>query len=115
MSGGELREQVACIQGHCMHKDNDNDCWYQSNWKRLYLVNDKDYDATTNMMDKAQDEALMQLIAQQCAAARKKTASDIFSLAHQYASEDKTMHGSEELRSYHYFKAIHKVGEFDGR
>lgn len=46
--------------------------------------------------------------------ARKQAASDIFNLAHEYAQEDKTMVGSEELRSYHYFNAIHKIGEFDG-
>lgn len=46
---------------------------------------------------------------------KKQTASDIFNLAHQYAQEDKTMVGSEELRAYHYFNAIHKIGEFDGR
>jgi hypothetical protein len=47
--------------------------------------------------------------------ARLKAASDIFKLAHQYASEDKTMMGSEELRAYHYFNAIHKIGKFEGR
>lgn len=46
---------------------------------------------------------------------REQTASEIFSLAHEYARDDKTMHGSEELRSYHYFNAIAKIGDFDGR
>lgn len=52
---------------------------------------------------------------QQMLAARKRAANDIFNLAHQYAQDDKTMVGSEELRAYHYFNAIHTVGEFDGR
>ena len=47
--------------------------------------------------------------------ARKRTASDIFNLAHKYANNDPTMVGSEELRSYHYYNAIAKIGEFDGR
>ncbi len=46
---------------------------------------------------------------------RKEAAADIFSLAHEYAQNDKTMLGSEELRSYHYFNAISKIGEFPGR
>ena len=46
---------------------------------------------------------------------RKDTASEIFNLAHQYASEDKTMVGCEELRSYHYLNAIRKVGNFPVR
>lgn len=46
---------------------------------------------------------------------RIQTASDIFNLAHEYASRDKTMRGAEELHSYHYYNAIHKIGEFDGR
>lgn len=46
---------------------------------------------------------------------RKKVASEIFSLAHEYAQNDKTMRGSEELRNYHYSNAIAKIGEFDGR
>jgi hypothetical protein len=47
--------------------------------------------------------------------ANKRVASDIFNLAHEYASEDETMRGSEELRAYHYYNAIHKIGEFDDR
>ncbi len=46
---------------------------------------------------------------------KKQTASNIFSLAHEYAQNDKTMVGSEELRAYHYYNAISKIGEFDGR
>lgn len=46
---------------------------------------------------------------------RKQTARDIFNLAHEYAQNDKTMVGSESLRDYHYYNAIHKIGEFDGR
>ncbi len=60
-------------------------------------------------------DKIMQLIAQQNQQARIQAASDIFSLAHKYAQEDKTMHGAEELRAYHYFNAITKIGEFDGR
>lgn len=52
---------------------------------------------------------------QRCIEARKQAAKDIFNLAHEYAQADKTMIGSEELRNYHYFNAIHKIGEFDGR
>lgn len=52
---------------------------------------------------------------QKCLEARKQAAKDIFNLAHEYAQNDKTMVGSEELRNYHYFNAIHKIGEFDGR
>lgn len=52
---------------------------------------------------------------QEVAKARKQAANDIFNLAHEYASDDTTMVGSEELRSYHYFNAIHKIGELDGR
>lgn len=47
--------------------------------------------------------------------AEKTTASKIFSLAHEYAQNDPDMKGSEELRFYHYYNAIHKIGEFDGR
>lgn len=43
------------------------------------------------------------------------TASKIFNLAHEYARADETMIGSEELRNYHYFNAIHTVGKFGGR
>lgn len=49
------------------------------------------------------------------AAARKQAASDIFNLARQYALDDKTMIGSEELRNYHYYNAIYKIGKFHGR
>lgn len=52
---------------------------------------------------------------QRVAEARKQAASDIFSLAHQYARDDKTMRGSESLRDYHYYNAISKIGEFDER
>lgn len=48
-------------------------------------------------------------------ATKRETASDIFNLAHQYARDDTTMIGAEELRSYHYYNAIAKIGEFDGR
>lgn len=47
--------------------------------------------------------------------ARKKAASDIFNLAHEYASADDTMMGAEELRGYHYAGALAKIGEFPGR
>lgn len=47
--------------------------------------------------------------------ARKDAASEIFGLAHQFAQNDKTMIGSEELRNYHYFNAISEVGGFPGR
>jgi len=60
------------------------------------------------------EEEILELKAQ-LANARKQTASDIFSLAHDYARQDKAMRGSEELRHYHYFNAISKIGEFDGR
>lgn len=46
--------------------------------------------------------------------ARIQAAKDIFNLAHEYAQQDKTMHGSD-LRGYHYFNAIHKIGGLDGR
>jgi hypothetical protein len=48
-------------------------------------------------------------------AARLKAASDIFGLAHEYANNDKTMIGSENLRNYHYYNAISKVGKFPQR
>jgi len=60
-------------------------------------------------------KAILQLLATTRQAERLKTASDIFSLAHEYARQDKTMIGAEELRSYHYYNAISKIGEFDGR
>jgi len=47
--------------------------------------------------------------------AEEATASKIFNLAHKYAQEDKTMIGSEELRAYHYYNAIHIIGKFEGR
>lgn len=46
---------------------------------------------------------------------RRETASAIFNLAHEYAQQDTTMIGSEDLRHYHYYNAIAKIGEFDGR
>lgn len=47
--------------------------------------------------------------------ARKLVAGEIFNLAHEYAQKDETMVGAEELRSYHYYNAISKVGKFDER
>lgn len=47
-------------------------------------------------------------------AARKQAAADILNLAHQYAGNDKTMIGSEDLRGYHYFNAINNVGDMTG-
>lgn len=47
--------------------------------------------------------------------AEVKVAEKIFDLAQQYAQDDPTMRGSEELRGYHYFNAIHKIGKFPGR
>lgn len=49
------------------------------------------------------------------AEAEIKVAGKIFNLAHQYAQDDSTMIGSEELRGYHYLNAIHKIGKFAGR
>lgn len=43
--------------------------------------------------------------------ARLQAASDILNLANEYACDDSTMRGSEEIRNYHYFNAIHKIGE----
>lgn len=60
-------------------------------------------------------EAIADYILTLQAEARRKAASDIFDLAHEYAQNDTTMKGAEELRAYHYFNAIHKIGEFDGR
>lgn len=64
-------------------------------------------------------DGVMQLFEAECrrreGEARKQAASDIMSLANQYACDDKTMIGSEEIRNYHYFNAINKIGEFDGR
>ncbi len=54
-------------------------------------------------------------ISQLIQAARIEAASEIFSLAHKLAREDKTMVGSEELRHHHYYNAIAQIGEFDGR
>lgn len=60
-------------------------------------------------------EALIQVIKDDRQATRKQTASEIFNLAHEYAQNDPDMRGAEQLRNYHYYNAIHKVGEFDGR
>lgn len=60
-------------------------------------------------------QTILEAIAQKANKARLRTAKDIFNLAHEYAANDKTMVGSEYLREYHYYNAIAKIGEFDGR
>lgn len=100
---GELRKRIADIL---------SDAHRHQHWACMPECEDhKEGSSPINQM--------MQLFASHSAAARheirRQVAADIFNLAHKYAQEDKTMKGAEELRAYHYFNAIHKIGEFNGR
>jgi len=61
------------------------------------------------------DQLLQQARSDAIGEARKQVAGEIFNLAHKYAQDDKTMMGAEQLRAYHYYNAIHKIGDFSGR
>lgn len=99
-------EQVAMMENLGFHWENASG----------YGTDDGYRNKNTGMfLDSGQAAFLCQTIQDREQAARKQAASDIFNLAHEYAREDKTMVGSEELRAYHYYNAIHKIGEFDGR
>jgi hypothetical protein len=99
----------------------DIDSFVESLWLRALDLTSKDFKSEKAYLtgkanyEKLARQALQSYIDTKVIEGRKKTASDIFNLAHQYASEDKTMKGAEELRSYHYYNAIAKIGEFDGR
>lgn len=46
--------------------------------------------------------------------------SMVFNLANDYANQDETMRGSENIRNYHYYNALNKVmelvtGKYRGR
>jgi hypothetical protein len=59
--------------------------------------------------------AIRPYIAREREEVRKQTARDILSLANEYANQDPTVIGSENIRGYHYFNAINKIGGFRGR
>lgn len=100
----ELREKIEVLNSVSSHA--------------CYCKRSLDDGCTCALKDEYIDEIMGHIddfVAAQKLEARKATASEIFNLAHEYASNDDTMIGSEELRAYHYYNAIHKIGEFSDR
>ena len=88
----------------------------KKDWRKLYVKEfTTDWAVQRLIRETEIDVMSLEAIQDLITEARKQAASDIFSLAHKYAQDDESMVGSEDLRSYHYFNAIHKIGEFDGR
>lgn len=80
-------------------------------FKYDHLVTEK----TINDIENKAVAAILTVIKEDRKSTSKKTAANIFALAHEYAQNDQTMVGSEPLRAYHYYNAISKIGEFDDR
>jgi hypothetical protein len=65
-------------------------------------------------LDETTDQILT-LLTSEKNKAREQAFSDVLNKAQELAGKDPDMRGSENLRHYHYFNALHILGDWDGR
>lgn len=71
MTSQQDSDFVKCIQGHCMHPEDPEVCWYERNWREICQT-ETDHDVINDILSARQDQALTSWKDKECEAERSK-------------------------------------------